>query len=73
MWILLVIQLVAGSATAKNTTPIVYSGLESQEFTSKKNCEDAKKAILKMNDQRNDGEHTMQIRNGILSVECVPK
>jgi hypothetical protein len=73
MWILIVLQLVAGSATAKNSMPIVYSGVVMQEFATKNSCEHAKITIALMNLNKNDGEHLMKIHNGILKLECVKK
>jgi len=73
MWILIILQLVAGSATAKNSMPIVYSGVVMQEFATKDSCEQAKITIDKMNLNRNGGEHLMKINNGILELQCVKK
>lgn len=63
----------AGSATAKNSMPIVYSGVQMQEFSSPESCNVAKNTILKMNQNRNAGEHAMNINSGILEMKCVQK
>ncbi len=73
MWILIVIQLMAGSATAKNSMPIVYSGVQMQEFSSQESCNVAKNTILKMNQNRNAGEHVMNINSGVLEMKCIQK
>lgn len=71
MWILIVLQLTAGSATAHNSFPIVYSGVTMQQFESKETCEQAKNVIKKMNGKRNDGDSVYTIRSGILEMSCV--
>ncbi len=73
MWVLIVMQLVAGSATAKNSFPIVYSGVEMQEFASQETCNAAKASIQKMMEKRNDGGYAFTINNGVLGLECVKK
>jgi uncharacterized protein YegP (UPF0339 family) len=73
MWILIALQLMAGSGTAKNSYPVAFSGVTMQEFSSKDSCEQAIKTIKKMNERRNGGEQAFEIRNGIIELQCVNK
>lgn len=68
MWILIVLQIMAGSATAKNTLPITYSGVVMQEFSSKDSCLNAKNTIEKMSSESADSA-----RQGLLSIQCIEK
>lgn len=68
MWILVVLQIMAGSATTKNTLPITYSGVVMQEFSSKESCRNAKKTIEKMSSDSSDSA-----RQGLLSIQCIEK
>lgn len=71
MWALIVMSIMAGSATAKNSMPIVYSGVQiTTGFESKKSCEDFKAYILEANKNRNSGAQTVNVQDGIISVEC---
>ena len=68
MWILIVLQIMAGSATAKSSLPVTYSGVVMQEFSSKESCLNAKKTIEKMS-----SESTDSARQGLLSLQCIEK
>jgi hypothetical protein len=68
MWVLVVLQIMAGSATAKNSLPITYSGVVMQEYSTKESCLNAKKMIENMSSQKSDSS-----RNGLLSLECIEK
>lgn len=69
MWVLIVLQLMSGSATAKNSMPITYSGVVMQEFSSQDSCEQAAKVIENFKTQSADTAVTY--RNGILATQCV--
>ena len=74
MWILIVMQLTAGSATAHNSFPIVYSGVAMQEFSSSASCKAAKRAIQRLDQRRGESAGQMlSIRPGIVTMECVRK
>lgn len=74
MWILLVLQLTAGSATSHNSMPITFTGVSMQEFSSLDTCEAAKKTIDEMSTRRNNTEkHTYPLRDGIIEMKCVKK
>jgi hypothetical protein len=66
MWILIILQITAGSATSHSSYPITYSGVTMQEFSSKATCIKAKNTILKM-------AKLSDSQSGILSAECVMK
>lgn len=59
----------SGSATAKNSMPITYSGVVMQEFASQESCEQAAKVIEKFKTQSADT--SVSYRNGILATQCV--
>jgi hypothetical protein len=71
MWILIVLQLASGSATAKNSLPINYSGVVMQEFSSQESCQHAAKTIEVLASQST--ETRLGYRNGIISTQCIPK
>ena len=71
MWVLIVLQLMSGSATAKNSLPIAYSGVVMQEFSSQESCENAAKAIKDLKSKA--GNFEMSFRNGIVDTQCVKK
>lgn len=71
MWILIVFQLMSGSATAKNSMPITYSGVVMQEFSSQESCEQAARVIDKL--KTDNTESSVLYRNGIISTQCVKK
>lgn len=74
MWVLIALQLMAGSGTARNSFPIVFSGITTSEFSTKESCEEAKNTINMMNSMRNrNSELAFEIRNGIIELKCVPK
>lgn len=73
MWILIVLQLVAGSATSKNSLPIIYSGVTMQEFSSQDSCERAIKEIKSLSIQAGKESELLSVRDGILSMRCIKK
>ncbi len=73
MWVLIVLQLMSGSGTARNSLPIAYSGVVMQEFSSQETCEAAQKSISVMNQNRNNGNQDFNIRDGVISFKCVKK
>lgn len=71
MWALIVLSIMAGSATGKSSMPILYSGVTIQDgFKSEQSCEDFKKTILEMNNQRDGGPQTSGVRDGIIAMKC---
>jgi uncharacterized protein involved in type VI secretion and phage assembly len=73
MWVLLVIQLTAASATARSSMPTLYSGVAFQEFSSKESCERARALISQTAAQVADNAAPDKIHNGVLSTSCLPK
>lgn len=71
MWVLIVLQLMSGSATAKNSMPITYSGVIMQEFSSQESCEQAAEVIERL--KTHSEETSLAYRNGIISSQCVKK
>jgi hypothetical protein len=71
MWILVVLQIMSGSATAKSSLPINYSGVVMQEFKSKESCERAAKLLAEM--AKISGAGDVAYRNGIISAQCIEK
>lgn len=73
MWILIVIQLTAASATARSAMPTFYSGVTFQEFASRESCEKAR-ALLEKPALHASAEAALDnVRSGILSTSCQPK
>ena len=68
MWVLVVLQIVAGSATVKSSLPITYTGVVMQEFSTKESCLNAKLVIDRLNQSASGAT-----RNGILAHECIEK
>jgi hypothetical protein len=71
MWALIVLGIVASSATGKSSLPTLYSGERIYTgFTSEKNCEDFKKVVLQMNKNRNSGDTVLNVADGIIDMQC---
>lgn len=73
MWILIVIQLTAASATARSALPALYSGATFQEFASQESCEKARSLLAKPATLAGATSSLDQVRSGILSTTCLPK
>lgn len=73
MWILIVIQLTAASATARSAVPTLYSGVAFQEFTSQESCEKARVLIEKVAVSAGPAAGLNNVRSGILTASCQPK
>lgn len=73
MWILIVIQLTAASATARSAMPTLYSGVTFQEFTSRESCENVRALLDKPNVGATSTMALDNVRSGILSTSCQPK
>lgn len=71
MWVLIVLQLMSGSATARNSMPINYSGVVMQEFSSQTSCEQAARVVRQLGNHGGDG--SVDFRNGIIAAQCVQK
>ena len=73
MWILIVLQLTAASATARSSLPTLYSGVAFQEFSSQESCERARSLLFKGDLSANAALDLANVRSGILSASCQPK
>ncbi len=73
MWILLVIQLTAASATARSAIPTLYSGVAFQEFTSLESCEKARVHLIRSSALVPEGVALDNVRSGVLSATCLQK
>ncbi len=73
MWILIVIQLTAASATARSAMPTLYSGVTFQEFSTKESCEKVRALLGKPDISTLHTADLDNVRSGILSTSCQPK
>lgn len=73
MWILIVIQITAVSATARSAMPNFYSGVTFQEFATKESCEKARALLDNTTLYADAAAELGNVRRGILSTSCQPK
>lgn len=73
MWVLVVIQLMAGSATGRSSLPSLHSGVAMQEFSSHETCEQAVKEIRTLSAKTNQESQYLTVHDGIISMRCIKK